>query len=111
MPPPLKGQSVTHVAGIRCYLSLRKDIRNFTTFARRRMAFEARCPFVALFVLGGHGWIHQADFSRQVRVREARVAHHVKEPSEWDKRRWRGRSDAPHQGHGGHGRQSSATVE
>ena len=25
MPPPLKGQSVTHVSGIRCYLSLRKD--------------------------------------------------------------------------------------
>src|SRR5688572_9792349 len=26
MPPP-GGQSVTHVSGIRCYLSLRKDIR------------------------------------------------------------------------------------
>src|SRR5258705_9034577 len=28
MPPPLKGQSVTNVPGIRCYLSLRKDIRD-----------------------------------------------------------------------------------
>src|SRR5260370_1100182 len=25
MPPPLKGQSVTHVSGIPCYLSLRKN--------------------------------------------------------------------------------------
>ena len=49
MPLRLKGQSVTHVSGIRCYLSLRKDIVLKKLHSAEGLEFAVNYPPATLF--------------------------------------------------------------
>src|SRR4051812_25930243 len=56
MPPPAKGQSVTHVPGKRCYLCLRKDTR----FPSLRFSLAQKFGRCVLFWSGHFGHFSRA---------------------------------------------------
>src|SRR4051812_3393465 len=69
MPPPLKGQSVTYVSGIPCYLSLRKDSPRVPS---RASAWQASCP-------ADHAKLGEPAFSAKADHAEARQRSHPSE--------------------------------